>query len=64
MYHLLYDRVTHNPVDGEEKFTISRNDYDYGIYSKIFSFGVFVSCTSSIVIVICVIETCSFLQSS
>jgi len=56
MYHLLHDRVKHNPVEGEEKFTISPNDYDYGIYSKIFSFGAFVSCTSSIGIVICVIE--------
>jgi hypothetical protein len=57
MCHLLHDRVTHNPVEGEEKFMISQNYYDYGIYSKIFSFSVFVSGNSSIAIVMCVIET-------
>lgn len=56
MYHLLHDRVEHNPVEGEENFAISPNDCDYGIYSNIFSFGAFVSCTSSTVIGICVIE--------
>jgi hypothetical protein len=57
MYHLFHDRVTPNSVERIEKFTILRNDYDYVIYSKMFSFGVFISCTSSVVIVICVIET-------
>jgi len=57
MYHLLHDRVKHNPVEVEEIFTISQNDYDYGIYSKICSFSVFVSGNSSTVIVMCVIET-------
>jgi len=64
MYHLLHGRVTYNPIEGEEKFTISQNDYDYGIYSKTFSFSVFVSRNSCIVIVMCVIETWSLLHST